>query len=226
MKKNILLFLAVFSTIILSSCHHDSATFFSEGVIEYSATVVDKSNSMASLAPSKMTVEFKDNKSCAQLSAGMGLFKMSIISNPQELTVTRLVKLMNKDFAHIYDSVEVKNEMSKMPPISITETTETKMIAGYKCKKAIVSFLDKKHPDFAIYYTNGINIVKPNWCNPFHQIDGVLMEYQIENYGLELRFTATSVTKKEIADTDFERPKGEEIKSAKEMDEFFKSIQD
>ena len=226
MKKKILLLLTIFSLILTSSCRHNSDTFFSEGVIEYSATAVDQGNSMASLAPTKMSVEFKNNKCCAEFSAGMGLFKMSLISDPKLLTVTRLVKLMNKDFYHIYDSTEVKKEMSKLPQITISETNETKMIAGYKCKKAMVSFVDKKHPDFAIYYTDGIDIVKPNWNNPFHQIDGVLMEYQLESYGLELKFTATSVTKKDIDDNDFEIPKEYVSKSATEMDAFFKSMEE
>ncbi|MEO6883879.1 MAG: hypothetical protein ABI199_07625 [Bacteroidia bacterium] len=225
MKKKVLFSLAISFLIILSSCRHSNDTFFSEGVIEYAATPVDQNNSMASLAPNKMTVEFKNNKSCAELSAGMGLFKMSIISDPKTMSVINLVKLVTKQFVHVSDSVEIKTEMGKSPQFIITETNETKLIAGYKCKRAIVSFADKKQPDFVVYYTNDIDIVKPNWDNPFHEIDGVLMEYQLKRYGLELKFTATSVTKKDIDDKDFEIPKGYKTMSAKEMDQLFQSLQ-
>ena len=73
----------------------------SEGVIEFEASAVDPNNPMADLAPNKMVLKFKDHKSVAEMSAGMGLLTMSFVSDYNSKTVTQLVKLLNKKYASI-----------------------------------------------------------------------------------------------------------------------------
>ncbi|HXC03192.1 MAG TPA: hypothetical protein VNZ86_00495, partial [Bacteroidia bacterium] len=57
----------------------------------------------------------------------------------------------------------------------------------------------------------------PNWSNPYHEIDGVLMEYQLKRYGLELRFNAVSVSKASIDESIFTLPSEYKLISRAEM---------
>jgi hypothetical protein len=56
-------------------------------------------------------------------------------------------------------------------------------------------------------------------------VPGVLMEYRMMKFGLEMSFTATSVCKETIPASTFDLPGYYKIISQKEMDDFFKSIQ-
>ena len=213
-----------FGIILLNSCSNDTSKGLSEGVIEYEAAAVDPSNSLASFAPNKMTVKFKNDVAKVELSAVMGLFSTTFISNPHDKTLTQLTKLLNKKYAHISDVSEIEKDNELTKDMVIEETNETKVIAGYTCKKAIAKFKDNKKPDFTIYYTDEIKINDPNWINPFYKINGVLMEYQMEKLGLELRFTAKSVKKSELDDDDFDRPKEYQIISREEMEQLLTGI--
>jgi hypothetical protein len=191
--------------------------YISEGVIEYKATPLDPDNSMASLAPSKMLVKFKDNFCVAEMTAGMGLFATSFISDPVHKNFIHMVKLINQKFAVVMGPDSLKKEIDADPKPIIEKLPETKLIAGYTCKKARVSFANNASPAFDIWYTKELNIENPNWSNPYHEIDGVLMEYQLKRYGLELRFNAVSVSKASIDESIFTLPSEYKLISRAEM---------
>lgn len=222
MKKQLLFGLA--GLLLLAGCGTSNEKYISEGVIEYDAAVIDQSNPMATLAPSKMFIKFKNNKSCAEMSAGMGFFSTSFISNPETKTMTQLVKLLNKKFYLIQNEADLKRENASYP-VEITPTKETKLIAGYKCIKAHVKINDENASEFDIFYTKELNIQNPNFANPYFMVDGVLMEYQMKKFGLEMKFTLKSVKKEAVEDATFELPSDYKKISQKEMNELFEALQ-
>ena len=46
-----------------------------------------------------------------------------------------------------------------------------------------------------IKIAQNIEIKDVNWCTPFHEIEKVLLEYSIEQYGMEMHFNATQISK-------------------------------
>jgi hypothetical protein len=223
-QKIAYLIFSIVITYAFSGCSNADEKFISEGAIVYSAKVVDETNPMANLAPSKMTIYFKDNKSCAEMSAGMGLFSTSFISDPETKTLTQLVKLLNKKFSLVQNEQEIKKENANYP-MKITPLPETKIVAGYNCKKAHVKLGDEYGTEFDIFYTNDLDIKNPNFANPYCEIDGILMEYQMKKFGLEMRFTATSVKKEVVDDAIFELPADFKKISQEEMNELFLGLQ-
>ncbi len=196
----------------------------SEGIIEFEAAAVDPNNPMADLAPSKMVEKFKDHKIVYEMSAGMGLMNMSIVSDYGNKTVTQLIKLLNTKRTAITNADEIQKEIANSK-MKIQKTNETKVIVGYKCKRAIISYENDSHPPFDVYYTDEMEVEKPNWSNGYNEIDGVLMEFQLKRYGLELRFTARKVTKSTIEDSDFETPGDYKVISQKELEDLFAGMQ-
>jgi GLPGLI family protein len=226
MKKSISLALSILVvSFFFDSCSNPTnPKFISEGIIEYKATPVDPNNSMAALAPSKMLVKFKDNFSEAEMTAGMGLFATSFISDPGKKQFIHLVKLINQKFALVMAGDSVKKDVDADPKPIIELLSDTRIIAGYNCKKAKISYADKSIPGFDVWYTKELNIQNPNWSNPFHDIDGVLLEYQLKRYGLELRFTCTSVSKAAVDESLFELPSDYKIITKKEMNKKFEGF--
>jgi hypothetical protein len=225
MKKRFLhLLVGSLYILILASCGNTDEKFISEGVIEYEAKVVDEANPMASLAPNKMTIKFKNNYSAAEMSAGMGLFTTSFISNPEKKNLTQLVKLLNKKFSLVQNEKEIKTE-NGLYAMEIIPTKETKIIAGYNCTKAHVKLKDEYATEFDIFYTNELDIKNPNFTNPYNMVDGVLMEYQMKKFGLEMKFTAKLVKPESIDDAIFELPTDYKAISQQEMNELFEGLQ-
>ncbi len=109
--------------------------------------------------------------------------------------------------------------------MNLIQTNETKVIAGYTCKKMKVIPLDKKTAPFDIYYTDELDIKDPNFTTPFYKIPGVLMEYQLEKFGLEIKFTAKSVKQVPVDDKCFHVPHEYRKVSEKEMKRIFEDLQ-
>ncbi|MBI2270212.1 MAG: hypothetical protein HYU69_07625 [Bacteroidetes bacterium] len=225
MRRYLLYSVCLLFMLTIMACGRGSnGKVVSEGVIEFEASAVDPNNPMADLAPNKMVVKFKDHKSIAEMSAGMGLLTMSFVSDYNNKTVTQLVKLLNKKYASVSNADDVQREISNSK-LRIQKTNETKLIAGYRCKKATISYEDNSRPPFDVYYTEEIELEKPNWGNEYNEIDGVLMEYQLKRYNLELRFTARRVAKSAVEDSDFETPGDYKLISQKELDDLFVGMQ-
>ena len=197
-----------------------------EGTIEYEAEILNKDHPMAFVAPSKMTFQFKNSVCRGELSAAMGMFTTVIVSDPEKRNVTQLVRLVHTKIAHVFPEQDMKKQNEKIyPPFKIEKTEEIKEIAGYKCKKAKIIFDGGKHENFDVYYTNDVKIKDPNWSSPFHDIEGVLMEYQMLKYGMELRFTAKSIDEKPVKGSSFDVPKDYKMVPEKEIDALFKSFE-
>lgn len=227
MKKKILAVFAfvIVAAVIITGCASSASGQLTEGIIEYDASVLNTDNPMASYAPSKMTFKFKDSRCRGEISAGMGMLNTVLITNPEDKTLIQLVRIVTQKYFHVYDLEAVKKENSVLPEYNLKNTDETKLIAGYKCKRVIFDFKDNKYPDFDVYYTTDIEIESPNWASPFFEIDGVLMEYQVSRYGMDLRFTAKSVKHTPVETAQFEVSEDYKEVKAEYLDELFKSFQ-
>ena len=201
-----LLFSSVLIGVIFHSCK--GGLFdrrISEGMIEFDVTYpsINRDDMLAGLMPTSMTTKFKNNQLVVELSAGMGMFKTNFISNSNDYYLINSVKLINKKYATRLNREEVYKMNEKYKKFYISKLDETKEIAGYKCKKALIVFDDVANESFYVYYTDEIKYKDPNWSNVFKDIDGVLLEYQMERYNILMKFTAKSVTKAKIDDSEF-----------------------
>ena len=198
----------------------------SEGTIEFEATAVDQNNSMADMAPKALLVKFKNGKSYAEMSSAMGLLTITYISDLETQTLTQLVKVVYKKNICIQNASDIDKQISNTPKPIVTVTKDTKVIAGYKCKKATITYNDPKLPTFDVFYTEDIALEKPNWFNEFREIDGVLLEYQLKRYNIELRFTAKTVTSEPISDDQFKVPDDDyRHVTQKELEDIFSGLQ-
>lgn len=177
----------------------------SEGIIEFKVTYPKLKNSsvLKDFLPNKMTMKFRDNKFHSELSAAFGLFKTNIIAISDE-EYAQTVKLIDKKYAVRYNRKTSEESNARLPAVSIRHTGNTKKLAGYTCKEAIIEVDKPEKEIYKIYYTDEINIEDPNWFTQFADIDGVLMEYQVERYNLCTRFQATSVEATKIEKDIFE----------------------
>jgi len=91
--------------------------------------------------------------------------------------------------------------------LRIEKLEETKKILGYTCKKAIIKSSALSEP-FAVYYTNEIGIDNPNINNPFREIDGVLLEFQVKLNNINMKFIATEISQSRVCEDLFTIPSG------------------
>lgn len=184
-----------------------------EGVIQYHVTfpyLEDENNMMASLLPDKMLMHFKTDQYSTELATVGGLFKNRFVSDQSEKTLIHQLKIFKKKLDTEYDETGVRRQLQTMPQLTIIETNEIDTVAGFRCRKAIGIFDHISLPEMTILYTDEIKIDNPNWCTQFHPIDGVLLQYEVEQLGIRMRFRAVSVQSLELTDEQLEPEKGYE----------------
>jgi hypothetical protein len=176
-----------------------------EGVIEYDITYpfLDPNSMIASGMPGKAFLRFKDNNTSNDMSGMMGMINITYIANLKKKQVEQRLTLINKKYASEVSAAELK-KFNDSYISSIEEGTRFIKIAGYKCREAIVKLTDGK--EAKVYFTNDIGIDSANWANPYCQITGVLMDFDIERYGITMHWKAKSVQAQSINDNYFNIP--------------------
>lgn len=168
----------------------------SEGTIEFALSFpdYDPDGLMAGMLPEKTTLYFTPEQQMADLSAGMGVFRTSMMVNTPEQKLDYHMSVMSKKLVSELRPRDLVlfNKDSEAFTILYTDITDT--IAGFPCKKAIALYSGIDHPEAELWYTDAIKMDRPNWYGPYSDIPGVLLRYDMIQYGMRMHLTATSVT--------------------------------
>jgi GLPGLI family protein len=200
---------ALFLPLVAMLCNSCNSSLLeqrvAEGVIEYALSFpdYDPNGLMAGMLPERSTLTFKEDKQVAELSAGMGVFRTSMVTNNSDQAMDYHLSLMSKKIvAHMAPSdLELFNPAANKPTILYTNAVDT--IAGYPCRKAVAVFDAMDQVECELWYTDKIHIANPNWFGPFAEIPGVLLRYDVVQYGMRMRLTALSVTPSEVDPAKF-----------------------
>lgn len=205
----ILLLVIIAGVVYLYKCTSVFKTFGSpditEGIIEYDITYpkLDSNSMMASGMPSKAYLRFKDNNTSNDMSAVMGMINITYISNFKKQAVEQRLTIFSNKYASSIPEADLKR-LNDTYVASVEDTKKNIEIAGFKCKGATAKLMDGE--EVKIYYTNDIGIKNPNWSNPYSKIDGVLMDFQMERYGIVMHLKAASVLAQQVDDENFQVP--------------------
>jgi GLPGLI family protein len=222
--SNSLFLMLVIATIsVLSACKGSNSSGPTEGIIEYELKVLDNKNPILTtdLLPGTMVTRFKNNCMSQELSAGMGMFSTSFVSNLEKKSVYQTLQMLGKKYTCIADSVQLIDIISKEPVLKFELVPGEKVIAGYNCKKAIAKYADESKPPIEVYYTEEISVKDPNFYFNYNQIKGVLMEFNVTRYMIEMRLTAKSVKNEEVPDSYFNVDSSSKMVSLEEMNGYF-----
>jgi GLPGLI family protein len=198
-----------------------------EGVITYKISYPDSKFTESQLAmfPKMMTVSVKGSKSKTEMSTGMGN-QTEITDYAEKIKIT-LLDLMGQKYAIKQTAEELQKEMDKDPAGKVEITGETKTIAGYACKKALVTVEeDGEKTVYEVWFTNELGSKEVNFDNPLYkEIDGLLMEFSMKTPQFSMKFTVSSVDKKAVPAKDFEIPPDYKLTTKEELKSKFPGME-
>ncbi len=159
------------------------------------------------LLPKKVTLKFRGHKGITTIEGFMGMFSLSNLSDFRKQTNTMILKVMDNKYFYTGEKYEQPFFYEGLKDIKITTTTETKIIAGFKCKKATIGFTNGNRPPFTVYYSDEVKIKNPNKSTPFNELDGVLMQFNISISNIDMQLTASKYKQVPVSKDIFEIPK-------------------
>jgi len=208
-------FSVIFLSILISAFFVNTSVFAGgdefSGVIVYNISYPegDLDPQMAAMMPKTMKMKIKGEKSRTEISMGMGS-TVAIFDGEANTGVT-LMDMMGQKFAMKLSSDDIEKELNDQGDVDINVTSETKEIAGYTCKKAIVTIReDDEKTEMVVYFTKELGTGGFNYNNNpvFKDVEGVMLEYSINEEKISMTLSAVSVDKKKVSDSEFEIPEG------------------
>lgn len=223
MIRNLLFIVTLAALGFLFSCKPSGKGGPKEGIIEYELKVLQNNNPILTtdLLPSVMTARFKNDAINQQLSAGMGMFSTSFISDYKSKKVYQVLNMLGKKYACEADSIKLKGMLAEEPEMEFIPSEETKMIAGYKCKKVTAKYKTENKPSFDVYYTEELNVENPNFYFNYFPVKGVLMQFVVTRYLIEMELTAKKVTNEKVEDSFFTIDPSSKMVTIEEMNSYF-----
>jgi len=218
MKKTTAFIIIFTFAIVFTSFQVWSGKTF-EGVITYKITYPDSKFTESQLAmfPKLMTISVKGNKAMTEISTGMGNQKEII--DYVEKTKVGLIDMMGQKFAVKQTSEQIEKENAGGATPKVELSSETKVIAGYTCNKAIVTVDDKGTiSTYEVFYTEEFGNKAANFDNPLYKdIDGVLMEFTMKTQQFTMKFSVSNIEKKVISSKLFEIPPDYKLTTQEEL---------
>ncbi|MCK9202826.1 MAG: DUF4412 domain-containing protein [Bacteroidales bacterium] len=207
MRKTFVIFSVIFLAFYSFTFTTQGAKPF-EGIITFKITYPDNkfSESQMAMFPKVLTVSIRGLKSRTDMQIG-GINTVEITDYESKSKVS-LLNMMGQKYAIKQTTADIEKDLSKGGVTTVELSGETKIIAGYTCKKAIVTVNDDGiKTKFEVFYSSELGSKLSNFDNPVYKdIDGVLLEFSVQNQNVNMKFTASSVDKKNVPAKDFEIP--------------------
>lgn len=169
---------------------------------------------MKAMLPTESTVFFKGGKSCTELSMAMGMSSASIYDSKTG-QITALTDFMGNK---TYMTMDASKESAKEGKPSVEQASETKTIAGYVCKKAVIKSSDGS--TMVVYHTDKINAGMAEIAGA-KDLGGYPMEYTVDQMGFKMTFTAREVTAEKVSDDKFKVPEGYKFVTQEELQKMY-----
>jgi len=227
--KSILKYLTLTLLIVLLvNCKRAKRPELAEGRIEFKITYEQEEvgGYSASLLPSKMTMEFRDNIVKNTIQGGMGFFNLVNVSDLNTYQFITYLKFIDKRYIFKGDENETPCCFGMMDGMDIEFTRQTKEIIGFGCRKAIATFPDSDIESFDIWYTEELQLDKPNGNSPFQKIPGVLLEFNTIMGNANMHMVAKNCDVTRIPARIFELPKNYTRVSKDEIETILNALLD
>jgi GLPGLI family protein len=205
------------SVLTLTGCGNGKYT---EGIIEYDVTYpyFNGADIILRMLPSKMTMKFKDGKFRTTVTKGRNI-RMDFISDCEAKTMISAFQFGSKKIVVTLNEKEIRSMLKEFPKVVYIDLLETDTLAGFNCKKKVAVFEDISYPDCELWYTEEIDIPNANWCYPFNDIPGVLLNYEVERYNMRMRLKARKFIDESVDDAEFESPAGYKTVKLKDFED-------
>ncbi len=150
------------------------------------------------------TVYIKGPLSRSEMTSA--LFSSTTIHDAKAGTAVALREVSGQKLLIRMTAENWKEKNKKYEGISFTNTTETKVIAGYKCVKAEAKLADGTV--FAVYYTTEIVPENREYENMmFKNLEGLPLEWELVQGKLKIKYTLSKINMNPIPVSKFDIPK-------------------
>jgi hypothetical protein len=188
--------LIVLSFIAVTNSIAQSTSGYVKFAMSYTESGMSKEE--LEMMPEESEMWFKGDLVKLRMPMGMGMQSDVLILKDR---VVLLMDLMGNKLAmeSTKADVEKQNSVANKTTVKLVDG-ELKVIAGYSCKKAILSVQGEK--DMVVWYTDKVQS-NGSWYFKMSEINGFPLEFSMKTGEMNVRMSATEVRLEEVGDAEF-----------------------
>jgi len=145
--------------------------------------------------PTEYATILSKNELFGEMNSKMNVICNRFYANEKDKVIFQTLENMSGKYSCEMEEVDVTKFINSMPEMIISAPRADTTILGIKCQVAMAEFKIDSVPPVKLYYTNELDIENPNWYNQYREINGFLMGYEIEQFGMRMKLMAKSLTK-------------------------------
>ena len=149
------------------------------------------------------TVYLKGNMSRTEMVSGLG--SEATIHNATTGSGVILKDYSGQKLMITLTQQDWEKNNKKYDGITFENSTETSVIQGFNCRKAIAKLKDGS--TFTVYYTADVTLSNKNYDYQFKTLPGLAVQYEMENGKMKFKFTLSKINYDNVPVTKFEIPK-------------------
>jgi GLPGLI family protein len=191
MKKIILSLIFVASTVItlVAQLTEGHITY----KIEMSSDNPEMEMAVGMMQGSTLDILFKDKITRSEMKMGT-MMNMTTITDEKSGELLMLMGGMMGNNAIKTTTAEMTENQPEKPKYDVVLSDETKTIAKYVCKKAILT--NEEGGETIFWYTNDIEVSKKGQSYLNEDVPGFPMQFEINNGGMKMSMTVTTIEEK------------------------------
>ncbi len=197
----------IFSSISCnSSSEEGDSNKIKEGEIIYEIkypTYKRKKSILFKILPKKMITTFSNNCYKNDFIFSNNSLSLTIISDCKtKQTTLSYCDGARKKFTKV-DSTTINQLLSQLPEYNrLSNLSEPTTFMNLPSNKFKLTCKENQNT-FDVISSKSIQINEMNWCTPFHEIDNVLLSYQMTQFGIDMDFNAIEINEKDINKNEF-----------------------
>lgn len=200
--KKLFLLVVILTTVLINESYSQKKSKVSEGRVIYEISLDGEIDGMmAAMLPTEIVMKFKGTKCRTEMVTAMAEnITLSDQKDPNAGLI--LLDVMGSKYAMKVDPAKIEEQKKKLPEYDVTISTETKEIAGYMCKKAILKNKSNNEETY-IFYSESLPFLENSLTSQFKNLQGMPLEFNSKMNGLNMTMKAKSIEKLKIADSEF-----------------------
>lgn len=189
--------------------------------VEFSSKQPEMQMSIGMLQGSKLEMYFTEGKSRTEMKIGTMMQTTTVVDGKKKEMLVLMSGIMGKKA--MTQALKKPEETAEKPKVELVD--ETKEIAGYACKKAIVS--DETGNSYTFWYTDKIKATgEGQKYFDGKGLPGFPLQMEISQQGMDIKMTATAYEKlpKKHAFFDLSIPEGYQKMTQEEMEKMMRGM--
>jgi GLPGLI family protein len=157
----------------------------------------------SSLNPTTLTIYLKGNLCRSEMASA--LFFSTTFYDAKTGSATILKEVSGQKLLIRMAAEDLQEKNRRYEGLMYINEPETKIIAGYKCMKAVAKTKDGL--TITVYYTKDLIPDNKDYEPQFKNLEGLPLEYELTNGNLKIKYTLSAINLNPIPESKFDIPK-------------------